>query len=34
MMRSPHIAPRWRSFLFGNGHGKLGDLGVGLSRGA
>src|SRR5205823_3134821 len=29
MMRSPHIAPRWRSFLFGNGHGGLGDLGGG-----
>src|SRR5205085_3724778 len=22
MMRSPHIAPRWRSFLLGNGHGE------------
>src|SRR5437763_1428743 len=34
MMRAPHVAPRWRSFLFGNGHEKLGDLGWGLCRGA
>src|SRR5271168_1577420 len=30
MVRATHVAPRWRSFLFGNGHWKLGDLGVGL----
>src|SRR3954447_11203852 len=29
MMRSAHIASRWRSFLFGNGHWKLGGLGWG-----
>src|SRR5271169_331010 len=34
MVRSPHIAPRWRSFLFGNGHGELGDWGWGCAEGA
>jgi len=33
-MGSLDIAPRWRSFLFGNGHWKLGDLGVGCAEGA